>query len=148
MVDQFLKQDIQKFFKFIILDTCVLTALLCETDRIHNLAKYTIQSLIKFGIPLYYTPKTKEEMWSFIRGSEREIKSRKINPSPIVRSQLVADFLRRKNILWGEYYAIIRTWEDILKREFNISLLPDSYIRSNIDSKLYTYAKTTLPVLD
>lgn len=146
--EKFLKQDMQRFFKFFILDTCVLTALLCKTDRIHNLAAYTIKSLKKFGIPLYYTQRTREEMWNFIKGSDKEIKSRKVKPSPIIRSQLVADFIKRGNMLWDEYYAYIRTWENILKRDFGIVPLPDDFTHLSLDGEIYEYAKTTLPVLD
>ena len=143
----YIKHNLKSFFKFILIDTCIIVALLCESDRVHDLAVYTIKRLRESGIPIYYTPRTKEEMNNFIKISDKEMRCKKTIPLPVIRSQLVNDALTRK-IPWDIYIAQIKLWEDTLKREYGITLLPNTYPIDDKDEVIYEFAKRTIPVLD
>jgi len=97
--------------KFLIVDTPVLVALICETDPAHPLASAVAKQCVRSKIPLYHTPDTKKEMWNFITGSKHEMSGfSEPKSNRIIRSQFISDF-RRQNISWSDYIATLNSWE-------------------------------------
>ena len=134
--------------KFLIVDTPVLVALMCETDPAHPLASAVAKQCAKSKIPLYHTPDTKKEMRNFIEGSKYEMDGFSESKSNrIIRSQFVADF-RRQNISWGDYIATLNSWELLVKSQWQIVPAPEDFNLDDIDDDFCNYVKKTIPILD
>ncbi len=106
--------DFLENIKFLLLDTSILTALMCKTDPRHPLASAVAKQCVIANIPLYYISKTKQEMWRVINGSKHEMNSLyQSKKQGIIQSQFVSDF-RRQNISWHDYITILESWEQII----------------------------------
>lgn len=133
---------------FLIVDTPVLVALMCETDPAHPLASAVATQCVKSKIPLYHTPDTKKEMWNFITGSKHEMSGFSESKSNrIIRSQFVADF-RRQNISWSDYIATLNSWELLVKSQWRIVPVPEDFKLDDIDDDFYYYVKKNIHILD
>lgn len=147
------KMNISNFLKdikYLLVDTQFLVFLLCTSDSLHPLTSSIAKQCSKLKIPIYYTDKTKKEMWRFINGSKKEMKgfSRTRKHKPI-RSQFIEDYIN-KDMLWTDYLSIIELWE-VSVQKWGINPFPDEdkkEIQDKIDMALFSYVKKTLPIFD
>jgi len=131
---------------FLLVDTPFLTALMCKTDSIHPLASAVSKQCKKSNIPLYYTIKTKNEMYRFITGSKQEMGNLSSRKKGIIRSQFIADFKRQK-ISWNEYIILLESWGDYIESHHQIKLMPAS-VDVEVDEDLYHYIYKSISLLD
>ena len=131
---------------FLLVDTPFLTALMCKTDSIHPLAAALAKQCEKSNIPLYYSSKTKNEMFGLISGSKYEMKGLSSRKRGIFSNQFVADFKRQK-ISWNDYLIKLESWEQFIELHYQIKLTPASF-DVEVDEELYNYIYKVTSLLD
>jgi len=138
--------------KYLLVDTQFLVFLLCNTDPLYPLTNSITNLCKKLEIPIYYTEKTKRELWRFINGTKREIKGfSKSKKHKLIISQFITDYLK-KNIRWDDYITIVESWQISVKK-WNIFPFPKENDRSKmndiqIDEDVYSYITKTIPIFD
>jgi len=138
--------DFSSNFKFLLIDTSFLVALMCTTDNLYPLASAIINQCKKYGIPLYYTYKTQQEMQRFINGSKKEMEGLTISKKTVIRSQFVKDFSKQETS-WNDYVIYLNSWQRHVESQHNIIPLPKHFEDEIIDEEIYQYVIKTLPIL-
>lgn len=134
--------------KFLLIDTSFLAALMCKTDPLHPLASALAKQCLNSNIPLYFSLRTKQEMWRVINGSKHEMDSLyQSKRHGIIKSQFVSDFRRQNNISWHEYISILDLWEQMITNQWRINQIQEDFEKT-IDEEVFQYVRTTLPILD
>lgn len=137
--------DFSSNFKFLLVDTSFLVALMCTTDSLYPLASTIIHQCKKYDMPLYYTYKTQQEMWIFINGSKKEMEGLTTSKKPVVRSQFVKDLLKQRTS-WNDYTIYLNSWQRYVESQHNITPLP-KHLENRLDKDIYQYVIKTLPIL-
>jgi adenylate kinase family enzyme len=134
--------------RFLLIDTSFLAALMCRTDPLYPLASAVAKQCSNSNIPLYFAPRTKQEIWRVINGSKHEMDSLyQSKMYGIIKSQFVSDFRRQNNISWHEYISILDLWEKMILNQWRIKPIPADFDET-IDEEVFQYVRTTLPILD
>lgn len=136
--------------RYLVLDTSFLVPLFCQTDSRHPLVLAIVEDCKKRNIPLYYLPKTKEEMWRLIDGSNHEMSglSSSKKAGPVMKNQFVEDFIYQNGINefsnWDEYYEFLTEWESLLKK-MTVQELPNK-IKCEINETTKSYISDTISI--
>jgi hypothetical protein len=133
---------------FLLLDSNFVVPLLCKTDVKHPLSLSLVEFCNKAKIQIYYTDKTRDEIWGLIKASKNEMK---LNPYKVYESdnQFLDDY-RHLNATRGthyiEYILTLNSWIEFLSVTYQIKLLPEMFSK-NYDKYDFEYVKNTLPML-
>lgn len=131
--------------EFLILDTNFIVPLLCQYDSLHPLCIALINQCNKLKIPLYYTSKTREEIWRVVKSSNsltQGLTQQKTFPAD---NQFISNFLQM-NTTWSIYYTYLGNWEEIVSKH-SITLIRRE-IEQFIDNKTYEIVKQSLIFAD
>lgn len=132
---------------FLLADTTILTALMCKSHFMHPMALAVTNQCKENHIPIYFCEPTKGEFDSLIKGSEHEMSSLlETSDFGVIRSPFVFDY-RKQELGWHDYLLILKRWEKLLSKNYNIIILPKEIIIES-DKDTYAYFKRTIPILD
>lgn len=138
--------DFGNEIEFLIVDTNFIVPLMCQYDNVHPLSIAIIKQCNKLKVPLYYTSKTKAEIWRLIRGSQslmEGLNKQNIDPSS---NQFASDYAKT-NINWSIYYTYLTEWEQFILKEYSLNqLLPA--MEQNVEEKTYEIVKQSLIFAD
>ncbi len=132
--------------EFLLLDTNFIIPLICNTDPKNPLSFALVKQCKKYNIPLYFTQKTKEEIWRSIKNAKSDMKGLHSRKGSITNNQIVADFINSKK-RWSEYSIYLDSWEIIIKDKWNIVQIHPE-MSANIDEYIYGDIKGILPIAD
>lgn len=134
---------------FLLVDTNFVVPLLCETDPLHPLSFSVFEYCKKTGVKLYYSPKTKGEIWNLVNGSKNEMRLN-IERTNSHENQFLNDYrnLKRRSYLhWSDYIVYLNNWVDNLKSKYSIEQLPEE-CELEINDHVFNQVTITLPMLD
>jgi hypothetical protein len=117
----------------IILDSNIITYLLCKTDSKYSISKSIVELSNKLCIKIYYTRKTSQEVHDILNMANDDLQHKKISVDINRMNQFLADFNRRGMKFWADYYTSMQNFEKILKSDYNISLLELGDITTNTE---------------
>lgn len=128
------------------LDTTILVALLCGTDRRHPVVSELIKLCKNKDYTMYYLPRTTDEMESFVRGCISEMKEYGGRPpdEELIQSQFVEDWWRQDVRDWIEYKADIKNWQKLIEAK-GITEYTDNITK---DEGVFSMVETQTKMLD
>ena len=132
---------------FLLVDSNFIIPLLCNTDSKNPLSIALLNLCNRYNIPLYFTPKTKGEIWHTIANAKKYMSTKNsMHKGYRVENQFVTDFSRSKGT-WTDYTLILSNWEEKIKERWNIcELSPES--AKEIDEGCYDFVLRMLPIAD
>lgn len=132
------------------LDTNVLVALLCQTDRRNPIVSELVDLSNDVGFDMHYMTNTQGELERLIGGSRAEMDELGQNPNSesAISSQFVKDWFRqRAATTWSEYKAEMANWESILAMQdidlYSNTIDYDENLESMVDSWITTLDKSS-----
>jgi hypothetical protein len=132
---------------FLLLDSNFIIPLLCNTDSKNPLSIALINLCNKYDIPLYYTPKTKSEIWNSISNTKKAMMTWSGNSKGHqIESQFITDYSRNKGS-WTDYYLVLSQWENKLEHNWNIRELSSEFV-AEVEDECYDFMLKTLPMVD
>lgn len=136
-----------KALDVLVLDASVIIALLCKTDPKHPLSDVLMKQCNQSKVELYYSSKTRVEIWNNIKTARNEIKGlRKKTERSSTINQFTVDFTKSKKT-WDEYYNELAKWELQIKSAYSINKIPPEE-DSTIDQDIYEIIQRILPIAD
>lgn len=104
----------------IYLDTNALSALLCKSNRYHEVIRAGVRLAIRYGFEVGFIAPTREELNRLLRNANKEI--REGNAAEASKwNEFVLEFARySRGEKWSDAYARLLQWPTWLKEECNI----------------------------
>lgn len=144
--EETIKFEIQGENKKLFLDTNILVAILCQTDKFHPLISSTLERAKELDYDLYYIPHTAKELQSFIDGSKYELQEFRGSGGnrDVVDSQFVKDFLRRDVSYSGYVDTVLNNWREELESRGVVEYNEEF----EVDIDLYEMAEETIKKIE
>ena len=109
----------------LLIDTNIITSVLCNSNRFHDTVISMLSLSKKFGFKIYYSKETKNELLRLIDAADRMIRVNK-SITKERNNELVTEYLRDKNRSnWTEKLIFYNSFENILRTKFDTILLDD-----------------------